>query len=97
MPKGVVRTDLNTTGTSYKDGTPVTLPHTFGTPVTLPHTFGNVEPVADQTLAKNAVTWQPTPTHFGNIFNPIATNALELENGNLFELEDGSGLILLEA
>lgn len=69
MPKGIVRTDLNVTGVSYRDGTPVTLPHTFGTAITLPHTFGIVEPVSDQTLAVNTVTWTPSPDHFGNIIS----------------------------
>lgn len=66
MPKGIVRTDLNKTGTSYRDGIPITLPHTFGTAITLPKTFGIVEPVVDQTLVVNAVTWAPSPNHFGN-------------------------------
>lgn len=41
MPLGLNRTDLNETGTSYKDGTPITEPHEFGNPITLPHEFGN--------------------------------------------------------
>ncbi len=69
MPRGLNRTDLNSTGTSYKDGTPVTLPKTFGTPIDLTtHNFGN--PVThgdDPTQFGNDVTWPtPDPAHFGN-------------------------------
>lgn len=54
MPRGLNRTDLNSTGTSYRDGTPVTTPHEFGNPITTPHNFGNT------------VDWTPDPAHFGN-------------------------------
>jgi hypothetical protein len=68
MPRGLVRTDLNNTGTDYLHGNPVTEPVVFGTPVTIPHDFGN-----DVTLPKNfgnVVNWQPAPSHFGNVFGP---------------------------
>lgn len=67
MPKGLVRTDLNSTGTTYKNGTPITEPHEFGTPVTLPKSFGTAV-----TLPKNfgnVVNWTPSPDHFGNNFS----------------------------
>jgi hypothetical protein len=71
MPDSVVRTDLNTTGTSYKNGTPVTLPKNFGTAVTLPKNFGNPVPATSATFDSNPVTWQPDPAHFGNINPPL--------------------------
>ena len=67
MPIGKNNTDLNKTGTSYKDGTPITIPHEFDTPVTLPKDFGNDIPVSDSTKNSNPVTWStPDPAHFGN-------------------------------
>ena len=54
MPRGLNRTNLNTTGTSYRNGSPVTLPINFGTALIIPHDFGN------------DVTWSPDPSHFGS-------------------------------
>jgi len=54
MPEGLNRTDLNTTGIDYRNGTPILLPHSFGNTITLPHQFGT------------SVTWNPDPAHFGN-------------------------------
>lgn len=67
MPLGINRTDLNDTGTSYKNGSPVTLPKTFGTAVTLPIDFGNDIPSDGKN--ENTVDWTPSPDHFGNIFS----------------------------
>jgi hypothetical protein len=64
MPEGLVRTDLNTTGTSFKKGVPVQLPLDFGTDVTTPHSFGNPVPATDPTFVSNPVT---LPKNFGNI------------------------------
>jgi len=64
MPRGLNRTDLNTTDVDYLHGNPVVLPVTFGTPITLPHNFGNQPPFDPG----NPVTWVPNPAHFGNIF-----------------------------
>ncbi len=58
MPLG-----LNRSG-EYKNGFPITLPHTFGNPVTLPKTFGN--PVTLPKDFGNDVTWTPSSAHFGN-------------------------------
>jgi hypothetical protein len=70
MPLGMNRTDLNNTGTSYRNGTPVTLPLNVGTPITEPHEFGN--PVPTSGTEKNVVDWQtPDPTHFGNVLNHL--------------------------
>jgi hypothetical protein len=71
MPEGLVRTDLNKTGTTYKNGTPITLPHDFGNDVTwaTPNAahFGNPIPATDPTFNSNPVTWStPDPAHFGN-------------------------------
>lgn len=62
MPRGLDRTDLNTSGTSFRNGTPVTIPKNFGTVVTLPKNFGNTMPFD----ASNPVTFKPSPAHFGN-------------------------------
>ena len=62
MPRGLDRTDLNTTGTSFRNGIPVVTPINFGQAVTLPKNFGNTMPFD----AGNPVTWTPSPTHFGN-------------------------------
>ena len=61
MPRG-----LNRSG-DFRNGTPITLPHTFGTPITLPHDFGNdVTWTPDPAHFGNPVTWLPDPSHFGN-------------------------------
>jgi len=89
MPLGLNRTDLNTTGTSYRNGSPVTLPKSFGNPVTLPKNFGN--PVELPKDFGNPVNWAtPDPTHFGNLIGGGGAGS------SGFELEDISGLILLE-
>jgi len=91
MPEGIVRTDLNKTGTSYEDGSPVTLPKNFGNIVNWtpsPAHFGNPVPATDPTFNSNPVTWLPNPAHFGNIIGATTSSG--------FELEDASGVILLE-
>jgi hypothetical protein len=60
MPAGLVRSG------SFRNGTPIVLPHVFGTPVALPEPYGNNEPQANSSLSSNPVTWAPTPNHFGN-------------------------------
>ena len=96
MPEGLVRTDLNKTGTTFNNGIPVTEPLNFGTPITLPHNFGIALPVSDPTFDSNPVTWTVSPAHFGNNFAP-AGDFLVQENGtSLFVLETGTGDILLE-
>jgi len=62
MPRGLDRTDLNTSGTSFRHGVPVVTPINFGQAVTLPKNFGNTMPFD----AGNPVTWKPSPAHFGN-------------------------------
>jgi hypothetical protein len=106
VPCGLNRTDLNVTGVTYLHGFPITLPHEFGFAITLPHNFGNAmvlpadfEP--EERSVGNLVTWPPTPAHFGNIFGgstppPPVVDYLLQEDGFRFELEDGSGFILLE-
>ena len=99
MPRGLNRTDLNKTGISYRNGTPVTLPYEFGNVVTWPTPdpahFGNpVTDGNDPTQFGNTVDWQtPDPTHFGNAVT--TTPPPPAVAG--FELEDGSGVILLES
>jgi hypothetical protein len=66
-PLGRNVTDLNSTGISYRNGTPVTLPLDVGNEVTWnqdPAHFGN--PVPTSGTEQNVVNWSPTPTHFGN-------------------------------
>src|ERR1700675_77571 len=73
MPLGLVRTDLNKTGTSFRKGNPVTLPKNFGNPVTWAPAsshFGNPVPASDATFDSNPVTWAPSPAHFGNTIGP---------------------------
>lgn len=66
MPLGLDRTDLNSTGTSYRGGTPVnTETIDFGNPVTTPVNFGNAIPSNGKN--ENVVNWAPSPSHFGNI------------------------------
>lgn len=97
MPRGLNRTDLNKTGTSYRNGTPITLPHTFGNVVNWtpdPAHFGNpVTKGNDPTQFGNPVT---LPHDFGNdIGNPSTTSGFELENGTgVLLLENGSILLL---
>jgi hypothetical protein len=65
-PRGLNRTDLNSTGTSYRNGTPIDLTtHNFGNVIDWnpsPSHFGN-EPPFD---AGNQVDWSPSPEQFGN-------------------------------
>lgn len=64
MPRGRVRKG------DFRNGTPITLPHTFGNTVNWapsPAEFGNpVDHAADPAAFGNPVTWSPSPTHFGN-------------------------------
>ena len=69
MPLGLNNSDPNHGGHSYRNGTPITLPHEFNTPITLPHSFGN--PIPSSGTEQNKVTWAtPNPAHFGNIIAP---------------------------
>lgn len=89
MPLGLNRTDLNSTGNSYANGSPITLPHNFGNPVTaVPVNNGN--PIPTSGTEQNQVTWTLSPSHFGNIIGGGGGNP------SGFELEDGSGVLLLE-
>jgi hypothetical protein len=73
MPLGVNRTDLNSSGTNYRKGTPInTATHNFGNPITTPHDFGNDIPSDGK--EQNTVTWTPSPAHFGNQINLAAGN-----------------------
>jgi len=60
MPCGLVRSG------DFRNGYPLTLPHTFGNPCGSPEPFGNNEPQANATLDSNPITWVPAPSHFGN-------------------------------
>ncbi len=87
--RGLNRTDLNTTGISYKDGTPITLPHEFGTPVTTPHEFGSIPPFD----AGNPVT---LPKNFGNqIGQPFGSYLVQADGSSKFLLAGTSGALLL--
>lgn len=70
MAEGLVRTDLNSSGISYKNGFPVTGPISYGTSVTIPHNFGAAIPQSSATCHSNPVTWLPSPTRFGNVNPP---------------------------
>lgn len=69
MPKGIVRADLNQGGTSYRNGTDVTLPKEYGTEVELPLDLGNPVP-ANPAYDTNVVDWTPAADHFGNVISP---------------------------
>ena len=89
MPRGLNRTDLNTTGISYKNGTPITLPHNFGNPVTLPKNFGNNPPFD----AGNQVT---LPKNFGNqIGQSFGSYLVQADGTSKFLLVGTSGALLL--
>jgi hypothetical protein len=74
MPLGVNRTDANVPpNTTYRNGTPITLPHNFGNVVDWdtpdPTHFGN--PIPSDGNEVNTVDWQtPDPAHFGNTVAP---------------------------
>ena len=100
MPLGLNRTDLNTTGINYLHGFKITLPHNFGNLVTwkpFPAYFGN--PVLLPLDFGNVVNWRVEPyqyygnLHFGNYigYTPVPPSSV-----SGIELEDGSGLIVLE-
>jgi hypothetical protein len=91
---------LNRSG-GYLRGFPITLPHSFGTAITEPHDFGN--DVVEPHDFGNDVTWTPSPSHFGNpvplyptTYVAGSTPPSPPSSANGFELEDGSGIILLE-
>jgi hypothetical protein len=76
MPAGLVRTDLNTTGVDFKDGTiiPPNFPGSNANLVTWvpdPAHFSNPVPATDATFDSNPVTWVPSPAHFGNVFGGL--------------------------
>lgn|SRR6266496_749038 len=98
MPRGLVRSGNFNAGNPIPpsdpafNSNPVTWtpsPTHFGNPVTQ----GN-----SPTQFGNPVTWPtPDPAHFGNIIGSSITSGILLENGiDFFELEDSSGVILLE-
>jgi hypothetical protein len=87
---------LNRTG-SYLHGFPITLPHTFGNPVTVTDT-NHIEPQPMPVGTGNILT---LPVIFGSpvnlphqFGNPIPYVPPSSASG--FELENGSGVILLE-
>ncbi len=109
MPRGLNRTDLNTTGITYLHGFPITYAPVdgFAFPgnevdwLPSPAYFGNLItwlPVDGYAYPGNVVNWVvPNPAHFGNIFGQLFGDFLLQEDGvSLFVLEDGSGDILLE-
>jgi hypothetical protein len=52
---------------SFRDGTPLTLPHEFGNLVAGDEEpFGNVEPQSNPTMFENQINWTISPEHFGN-------------------------------
>ena len=95
MPLGLNRTDLNKTGETYKDGTPITLPHEFGNVVNwapAPAHFGN--PIPSDGQEQNTVTWVPDPAHFGNIFGAVAPAGylLQADGTSRFLLVSGGAI-----
>lgn len=61
---GLVRTDLNTPGTSFKNGIPVTAPINFGQGMTGPFVFGaTINPTVTTSTNGNPMT---IPHNFGN-------------------------------
>lgn len=76
----------------YRKGDPITLPHVFGTSVNSYEPFGN-----DVTLPKNFGNPITLPMNFGNIIGG-GTSGFELEdNSGVIVLEDGTSVLLLEA
>lgn len=69
MPEGIVRTDLNESGTSYKNGFPVIGPISYGNEVTEPKSFGATIPPTAATAHSNPVT---LPRDFGNQNPPVS-------------------------
>jgi hypothetical protein len=94
MPCGLVRTDLNKTGISYRNGFPILLPWEFGTAVTLPWFFGNPVPPTDPTFNSNPVNWTVNPAHFGNIIGGSIFSVLLLDDGSEFLLDSGGNILL---
>ncbi len=100
MPCGLVRKNLNITGVSFRNGSPVTLPHDFGNPVNWqtpdPTHFGNPVPPLDPSFNSNPVNWAINPSHFGNIIGPTTPvgNFLLLTDNTLILLTDGSGILI---
>ncbi len=69
MACGAVRTDLNTTGTSYRNGYTInTSTHSFGNAIPAAHDYLNTNPIpiSDDTFDSNPISWTVAPTHFGN-------------------------------
>jgi hypothetical protein len=103
---------LNRVG-DYANGFPINLAtHNFGNPVTVTDT-SHIEPqpmpvgtgniLTLPVVFGNAVTWAPSPAHFGNAIPyvpptpPSSEDDILLEDGvTTIELEDGSGNIHLE-
>jgi hypothetical protein len=108
MPCGIVRTDLNTTGISYRNGFPITYLPVDGyaqpgneidyLPVDGYAFPGNlVDWFPNPAFFGNPVTWEVNPAQFGNIIGGIVGGNLLQEDGvSLFLLEDDTGWIILE-
>jgi hypothetical protein len=96
MPCGLVRKDLNLTGVSFRNGSPITLPHDFGNPVNWtpnPAHFGNPVPPTDPSFNSNPVNWIVNPAHFGNLIGPVG-NFLLLADNTLILLTNGTGILI---
>jgi len=95
---GLVRTDLNLTDITFRNGIPITLPHDFGNPVTWtpdPSHFGNPIPPPDPSLDSNLVIWAVDPAHFGNIISPLHFGILLLVAGSAVWLVDDTDILLV--
>jgi len=97
MPLGLVRQG------DYANGFAVVEPLVFGNQVTVTdtsHTEPQPMPVGTGNILNlpvvygNLVTWVPSPAHFGNAIPYVPPTPPSSASG--FELEDGSGIILLE-
>lgn len=95
MPLGLNRTDLNSTGVSFRNGTPVTEPLDFGNDVMLPHNFGN--PIPSSGTNQNIVNWLPSPSYFGNEIGggSLGSYILQADSVSRILLADLSGALLV--
>jgi len=108
LPCGLVRTDLNLTGISFRNGFPLILPANFEADnepsfpgnivdwLPNPAHFGNPVPPTDASFNSNPVTWSVNPSQFGNIIGGILFGYLLLVDGTPIWLVGDTEILLVE-
>jgi|ERR1039458_9103968 hypothetical protein len=107
MPCGLVRSDLNLTGITFKDGFPLVLPANYEAEnepsfpgnvvdwLPSPAHFGNPVPPTDLSFNSNVVLWTVNPAQFGNIIGQPEFGILLLVDNTAVLLVDDTDILLV--